>query len=879
MRIILALLIVCGWPAAGLAAATNEWTGTSDWTNTANWSLTHVPATNEVAVIKSGAVTITNSTALAGLMVSNGATLRFAAWGAAITAETITIRNTGRITHATNTDLTAPWTPDAGVFLACSNLTVEGGGLLDVSGAGYKGGEGQYTNGYGPGGGVATTAGDGGGYGGQGQWGLGTVHTGSQVYGSTTNPAAPGSGGGGGPTGAGGSGGGYISIVASGTVTVNGTMAADGIYAPVLSAGGGSGGAILIQCRVLAGTGIVRSVAGGSSTAYSGGGAGGGRIALWITESSGFSGTLAASSAVGYNAYRFPDRRASSAGTIYLNSWNHLPASLTGGGEGVYSAPTGTAASLVVSNYSMFLDGANSNTLSVTDLTVRNAGKIMHLWNTTTNDPWPIDGCILIACSNLTVNGGGQICADNVGFGAKTNIGYGPGGGNLLGTSAGGGGYGGQGEDSLSGGKGGITNGSYTSPATPGSGGACLTNGWGGYGGGYIKINASGTVTIDGTVTANGEDALVLSAGGGSGGGILIQCRVLAGTGTVRAVGGASNWQYSGGGGGGGRIALLVAEPSSFGGILLATAGVGADDYPFPDRRCSGNGTIYLSSWQLLPPELKGGGAARFMANSGGAGDVLVTNYTLLLESGWSSNRLRCGRLTVEKNGTITHMWNTATNDPWDMDGGLYIECSGLVIRSGGQLYATQLGYGGGTNYGQGNGPGHGHFGTTYGSGAGYGGRGGNCGGDVVGGVCGETYGLSNNPVWPGSGGGGGDGAGYVGGHGGGYIKVVSSNEIRVDGTISANGGGGATRGGGGSGGGVYLYCRTICGNGTISANGTDGTIFGGGGGGGGRIAIFYIISNYFGQCTASAAGSYYLGQPGTIYWKSVGRGTVLATW
>ncbi len=56
----------------------------------------------------------------------------------------------------------------------------------------------------------------------------------------------------------------------------------------------------------------------------------------------------------------------------------------------------------------------------------------------------------------------------------------------------------------------------------------------GGHGGGAVQIAAGGgAVTVNGTITANGQAAPDWNAGGGSGGGIYITCRTLAGTGGV----------------------------------------------------------------------------------------------------------------------------------------------------------------------------------------------------------------------------------------------------------------------------------------------------------------------------------------------------------
>ncbi len=69
-----------------------------------------------------------------------------------------------------------------------------------------------------------------------------------------------------------------------------------------------------------------------------------------------------------------------------------------------------------------------------------------------------------------------------------------------------------------------------------------------------MRIKAAGTVTLNGTLSANGAN----QTGAGSGGGIYVTCKRFDGMGgTLSANGGASIFGGGGGGGGGGRIALL----------------------------------------------------------------------------------------------------------------------------------------------------------------------------------------------------------------------------------------------------------------------------------------------------------------------------------
>jgi hypothetical protein len=284
------------------------------------------------------------------------------------------------------------------------------------------------------------------------------------------------------------------------------------------------------------------------------------------------------------------------------------------------------------------------------------------------------------------------------------------------------------------------------------------------------------------------------------------------------------------------------------------------------------------------------GGSAHFTAGTGTADSVTISNYTMFLEWGWETNRLKAGTITIQNGGTIMHAWNTATttngSGGWDPNGGVFIECSNLTVQTGGQIYADGLGYG--SVYGaDGYGPGRGtHGGTTLGNGGGggYGGGGGN----GYNGVGGSTYGSSNNPASPGSGGAGSDWG--TGGSGGGFIQIVASGALQVNGYITANASTGPHNyDGGGSGGGINIRCGSLIGNGIIRADGSNRGTSGpggyGGGGGGGRIAIYvfnaplYTGGNVWRTPTVNFGTGLNDGSAGTIYFSYKPRGTMWSTW
>jgi len=77
-----------------------------------------------------------------------------------------------------------------------------------------------------------------------------------------------------------------VKLVVSGTLTVNGTISANGLSNNYIDPPGGAGGSIWINCGALAGTNTIAANAGVNTSVY---GSGGGRIAIYY-KSSTFSG-------------------------------------------------------------------------------------------------------------------------------------------------------------------------------------------------------------------------------------------------------------------------------------------------------------------------------------------------------------------------------------------------------------------------------------------------------------------------------------------------------------------------------------------------------------------------------------------------------------
>ena len=224
---------------------------------------------------------------------------------------------------------------------------------------------------------------------------------------------------------------------------------------------------------------------------------------------------------------------------------------------------------------------------------------------------------VLIVCSNLTLETGGQINVNSKGYGGgwaangtanQPVNGQGPGASSSQGAAAFGGLGGEQWPNSSSAVRSGARYQSAASPTGPGSGGGSTDgrNGhMGGNGGGAVLIMASGHVLINGTITANGggTGSSTTYAAAGSGGAIWIICRTFAGTnGLLSANGGDSKRA----GGGGGRIAIHY-NPEAQAALPIPevtfTARGGLTQSPIGPACDADLGTLFLTdaSWLYAP--------------------------------------------------------------------------------------------------------------------------------------------------------------------------------------------------------------------------------------------------------------------------------------
>ena len=495
------------------------------------------------------------------------------------------------------------------LFFACTNLTIESGGLVSVSSKGF-------CSLYGPG---CPSSEGGASYGGQG-------HGKKACYGSVTQPTHLGSGGRGwaNPMVCGG---GAMKLVVSRNLTVDGSIDAigsnNGYYVQP-----GSGGSVWIECGRLVGTGTIRANGGGAPS-YSGqGGAGGGRIAVYCRTNEMDDTHMTAIGGARYSdAFSY-----GSAGTVYVEDdagstlvmqnadrdAGRLAAQLRDGpyqfdamvfrDKAVLSVEDGVTLDISDSSSVASGDGTGSlvaklgatmripsGTWEIAGFAFCPVGNVDYS-STVTYDPAPGNVVIktggslrslanetaetyklFFACSNLTVESNGLISVSYKGFCSN----YGPG----CPDPAGGGSYGGVGDGNKA------CYGSVTQPIHLGSGG----RGWASStvcGGGAMKLVVSGTLTVDGSIDAIGSNNGYY-VNPGSGGSIWIDCGTLAGTGYIRANGGSSSSFSGRGGAGGGRIAVFcptnhvdVSHVIAYGGGRYSTScaygGAGTVFYKHP---------------------------------------------------------------------------------------------------------------------------------------------------------------------------------------------------------------------------------------------------------------------------------------------------------
>ena len=381
---------------------------------------------------------------------------------------------------------------------------------------------------------------------------------------------------------------------------------------------GGSGGSVFITAGTMSGTtsGAMRANGGICGSAGYGAG-GGGRISLVVTNpGASFSGLACAITAYGGNA-----SHSGAAGTIYLET----PSQGTGQGTLIIDNNNGARASGV---YTLMPPGVNLNNFSQIVLTNKaelaiGTGNIFYAdsskFSTVATNPslvhvtiintngvsfpanytiagyslgvdvplsatgnWTIDTNGVLVHSyngdaetnklnlaingNLTINAGGLVALDALGFSPGKGLGGAPANSYNAGSYGGLGAY-----DTAHAGPLIHSYGSITAPVNIGSGGDGGQGLGAQIGGGALLLAVTGTLTNNGTITANGG----FDYYSGSGGSIFISAGALYGatSGVIQANGGNA---YSAGGGGG-RVAVILtnagADFNTYGGTITAYGG------------------------------------------------------------------------------------------------------------------------------------------------------------------------------------------------------------------------------------------------------------------------------------------------------------------
>ncbi len=583
-----------------IVRAANTCTSNQDgeWSTAGNWSNcggTTPQAGDTVEISHSISIGDFVINEVYDIEIKSGGTLTFNNARPQVISHRLTIRSGGLLTHGDNASSLI-----YKIDLTATEMVVDSGGSINVDEKGFDGGTNQ-GSGYGPGGGSRSGAGAGGGAH-CGDGGSENDSPGGTAYCEISNPLTLGSGGAdwqdynGAPCDNnicdGGSGGGLIKLTLTDSIIINGTVTADGEDGDTNYLAAGAGGTINISAGTIAGTPESMTVAGGSKTgSFGNGGGGGGGIIYFYTDSytinpstsgvditAGSGGTTGAGVGV-FNWEKVnPDSVGSTCTSLGDGHWDRIAWDC---------GRMPLATDDVVINHSVELDTDfiipvladltinASKTLTQSNSSTQTIAGDLNIYGTLTHTAHtPSDGNAVInavncSADNITVHSSGVVTADEKGHSGGTSMssGYGPGGGLRSGTKTGGGAHCGDG-GSEGDAAGGTAYCSTSTPFTMGSGGAdaqdfdgspCDNNICdGGSGGGLIILVAASTITIEGVITANGEDGDTNYLAAGAGGTINISANTVTGTPNgLTVAGGSENGLYSNGGGGGGGLIYI----------------------------------------------------------------------------------------------------------------------------------------------------------------------------------------------------------------------------------------------------------------------------------------------------------------------------------
>ncbi|MCK5591091.1 MAG: hypothetical protein KAI72_03970, partial [Candidatus Pacebacteria bacterium] len=463
-----------------------------NWSTAANWSTSVVPAAGDDVVFNGASTancaadTVNNNLGSIKLDTGYTGTVTFSknavSSGMSLTLTGDITVNDGNLVFEGDTAVDSyPATPEidgTGYTINAANITIASGASMNVDGMGFAAGAGPGVGGWN----ISATYG-----------GLGGGNN-KSTYGLVTNPTSLGSGGY-------GAGGGAIILNVTTTLTVDGTLSANGISH---DNGSGSGGSINITAGTLLGSGTIEAKGGVHLDANTFG-AGGGRISLVNVSSFSYSGKILAGSSDAYDGH---------PGTIAFPANFDLVVGGAGNSTeiilGTDSTPYAYAFNSITINDGGILRVGGNPLLNVVDGVAQGTSATISV------------------TTNITINTGGILTADQLGFERFAKP---PGGGqwDIGGT------YGGVGHNNTK-----PSYGSVTNPISLGSNGYRYASG-----GGALILDVTGTLTVDGTLSANGGEESNSSASGGS---VNITTDTISGSGTIEAKGGTALF-YAGGGG------------------------------------------------------------------------------------------------------------------------------------------------------------------------------------------------------------------------------------------------------------------------------------------------------------------------------------------
>lgn len=278
---------------------------------------------------------------------------------------------------------------------------------------------------------------------------------------------------------------------------------------------------------------------------------------------------------------------------------------------------------------------------------------------------------LVVHATGRTVGPDAAITVDGRGYSASTEPG--PGVGAPLSWAGSGAGHGGWGGTSASGAVGGKHYGSILQPVTLGSQGGTSDSGPGSAGGGSIRLQIDGSLSVSGRVSANGFNCQINNGGGGAGGSLWLRVGTLSGAGVIEANGGAGEW-VDGGGGSGGRIALYFASDDFHGRVTTfggggSQRGAAGTIYRRRDGESEGQLLIHNGDvWGQLTPLV----APRFFA------------WCLGNAIAFPEEPLRLAQLEIGANSVLTHLTGQTNLDLWVF--------GDATVAAGGELTANGKG-------------------------------------------------------------------------------------------------------------------------------------------------------------------------------------------